>query len=126
MHYSSAFLIAALAAYTSAHSVIASTQGANGATMPGLSGMTLAGISFTMTKHSPAVAADGTLRDCATPACGSEADTSIIRSKELGTNKATALGRTSEVFYIQYQYEGVLILILNRQPILNILLNIEY
>lgn len=79
MHYSSAFLIAALAAYASAHSVIVRIQGANGVTMPDLS----------------AVVADGTPRDCATPACGSEADTSIIRSKELGTNKVTALGRTN-------------------------------
>lgn len=39
--------------------------------------------------------ADGTPRDCATPACGAEADTSIIRKNELGTNKATALGRTN-------------------------------
>jgi Egh16-like virulence factor len=38
--------------------------------------------------------ADGTPRDCATPACGAEADTSIIRKNELGTDKATALGRT--------------------------------
>jgi hypothetical protein len=55
MHYSSAFLIAALATYASAHSVIASIQGANGVTMPGLSGMALASISFTIIKHSPAV-----------------------------------------------------------------------
>ena len=39
--------------------------------------------------------ADGTPRDCATPACGAEADTSIIRSNEIGTSKATALGRTN-------------------------------
>jgi hypothetical protein len=39
--------------------------------------------------------ADGTPRDCATPACGAEADTSIIRDNELGTSKATALGRTN-------------------------------
>jgi len=37
--------------------------------------------------------ADGTPRDCASPACGSEADTSIIRAKEMG-GKASALGRT--------------------------------
>lgn len=42
----------------------------------------------------PSEVADGTPRDCATPACGAEADTSIIRSSELGTSKATALGRT--------------------------------
>lgn len=39
--------------------------------------------------------ADGTPRDCASPGCGAEADTSIIRDKELGTSKATAVGRTS-------------------------------
>jgi len=38
--------------------------------------------------------ADGTPRDCASPGCGSEADTSIIRAKEVG-GKASALGRTS-------------------------------
>lgn len=38
---------------------------------------------------------DGTPRDCASPGCGAEADTSIIRQKELGTNKASALGRTN-------------------------------
>lgn len=37
---------------------------------------------------------DGTPRDCATPGCGAEADTSIIRQNELGGNKASALGRT--------------------------------
>lgn len=41
-----------------------------------------------------AIVADRTPRDCATPACGLEADTSIIHSKELGTNNGTALGRT--------------------------------
>lgn len=39
--------------------------------------------------------ADGTPRDCASPGCGAEADTSIIRKNELGTNRATALGRTN-------------------------------
>ncbi|KIW03623.1 uncharacterized protein PV09_05375 [Verruconis gallopava] len=75
MKYSYAFL--ALASYVSAHGVITAVTGANGVTMPGLSVI------------------DGTPRDCATPACGSEADTSIIRSKELGTSKASALGRTN-------------------------------
>jgi hypothetical protein len=37
---------------------------------------------------------DGTPRDCASPGCGAEADTSIIRAQELGTSKASALGRT--------------------------------
>ena len=38
--------------------------------------------------------ADGTPRDCASPRCGSEADTSIIRTREMG-GKASALGRTA-------------------------------
>lgn len=37
---------------------------------------------------------DGTPRDCSSPLCGAEDDTSIIRDKELGTDKASALGRT--------------------------------
>lgn len=78
MQYSSAILAVAFTATSVfAHGVIDSVQGANSVTMPGLS------------------VADGTPRDCATPGCGAEADTSIIRSKELGTSKASALGRTS-------------------------------
>ncbi|KAI9710669.1 MAG: hypothetical protein M1820_002502 [Bogoriella megaspora] len=76
MRYSAAIVVAAFASGISAHGVIKSVQGANGVTMPGLSVI------------------DGTPRDCATPACGSEADTSIIRDNELGTSKASALGRT--------------------------------
>ncbi|KAF2470043.1 uncharacterized protein BDR25DRAFT_36190 [Lindgomyces ingoldianus] len=76
MRYSLA-LIAAIAAHASAHGVITEVQGANGVNMPGLS------------------VADGTPRDCASPRCGSEADTSIIRTKEMGTQKASALGRTN-------------------------------
>ena len=78
MQYSSAILIAAYAATNVfAHGVVSAVQGANGVNLPGLS------------------VADGTPRDCASPRCGSEADTSIIRDKELGTSKATALGRTN-------------------------------
>ncbi|SZF02778.1 unnamed protein product [Blumeria hordei] len=77
MQYSSAILIAAFAVTSVfTHGVVDSVEGANGVTMPGLS------------------VADGTPRDCASPRCGSEADTSIIRKREMGTNKATALGRT--------------------------------
>ncbi|KAI1007405.1 Appressiria-specific vitulence factor [Podosphaera aphanis] len=77
MHYSSAILIAAFSVNNVfAHGVIDSIQGANDVTMPGLS------------------VADGTPRDCALPTCGSEADTSIIRDRELGTSRASALGRT--------------------------------
>jgi hypothetical protein len=60
-----------------AHGVVTEVQGANGVNLPGLSLI------------------DGTPRDCASPACGSEADTSIIRKNELGTSKASALGRTN-------------------------------
>ncbi|KAF2740264.1 hypothetical protein EJ04DRAFT_239503 [Polyplosphaeria fusca] len=74
MRYSIA-LIAAIAAHVSAHGLVTEIQGANGVNMPGLS------------------VTDGTPRDCASPGCGSEADTSIIRSKEVG-GKASPLGRT--------------------------------
>ncbi|KAF3013978.1 hypothetical protein E8E14_007766 [Neopestalotiopsis sp. 37M] len=78
MKYATSILIAAFAATNVlAHGVITEVQGANGVTLPGLS------------------VADGTPRDCPTPGCGSEADTSIIRNKELGTSKASALGRTN-------------------------------
>ncbi|RWA12772.1 hypothetical protein EKO27_g2319 [Xylaria grammica] len=60
----------------SGHGLVTSIEGANGVTMPGLS------------------VADGTPRDCSSNACGSQADTSIIRDRELGTSKASALGRT--------------------------------
>ncbi|KAH8808097.1 hypothetical protein F5884DRAFT_355248 [Xylogone sp. PMI_703] len=77
MQYTSTFVLLAFAATNIlAHGVIDSIIGANGVTMPGLSVI------------------DGTPRDCATPGCGAEADTSIIRSRELGTQKASALGRT--------------------------------
>lgn len=75
MRYSIAFAAAALASSVSAHGVITSVQGANGVTMPGLSII------------------DGTPRDSGNPLSGSEADTSIIRTKEMG-GKASALGRT--------------------------------
>ncbi|KAH8722574.1 hypothetical protein GQ44DRAFT_622422 [Phaeosphaeriaceae sp. PMI808] len=74
MRYSITF-IAAIAASVQAHGVITNIKGANGVTMPGLS------------------IQDGTPRDCASPLCGSEADTSIIRTREMG-GKASALGRT--------------------------------
>lgn len=77
MQYSSAILIAAFAAtHVFAHGVVTEVQGANGVNLPGLS------------------VADGTPRDCPSPGCGAEADTSIVRNKELGTSKASALGRT--------------------------------
>lgn len=39
-------------------------------------------------------AIDGTPRDCAQNSCGSQADTAIIREREIASGKATALGRT--------------------------------
>lgn len=78
MQYSSTILVAAFAATNVlAHGVVTEVQGANGVNLPGLS------------------VQDGTPRDCPTPGCGAEADTSIIRKNELGTSKATALGRTN-------------------------------
>ncbi|KAF2432704.1 putative cell surface protein Mas1 [Tothia fuscella] len=74
MKYS--YVFAVLAASVSAHGVITEIQGANKVVMPGLS------------------AIDGTPRDCASPGCGSEDDTSIIRAREMGTDRASALGRT--------------------------------
>lgn len=38
---------------------------------------------------------DGTPRDCSSAGCGAQADTAITRKNELGTSKASALGRTS-------------------------------
>ncbi|TID18272.1 hypothetical protein E2P81_ATG06205 [Venturia nashicola] len=73
MKYS--YILSALVASVSAHGVITEIQGANKVIMPGLS------------------VADGTPRDCASPLCGSETDTSVIRAKEMG-GKASALGRT--------------------------------
>ncbi|KAH8698437.1 putative cell surface protein Mas1 [Talaromyces proteolyticus] len=70
-------LLVALAAEIHGHGVVTQIQGANGVNMPGLSVI------------------DGTPRDCASPGCGAEADTSIIRENELGSNKASALGRTN-------------------------------
>jgi Egh16-like virulence factor len=93
MQYSSAILLAAFAATNVlAHGVITSVEGANGVTMPGLSGKFQHRFNH-LTSDRFSVA-DGTPRDCATPACGAEADTSIIRKNELGTSKASALGRT--------------------------------
>jgi len=77
MKYSTSLLFTAFAVTNVlGHGVIDSVKGANGVDMPGLS------------------VADDTPRDCASPLCGSEADTTIFRKRELGTSKATGLGRT--------------------------------
>ncbi|KEY74342.1 hypothetical protein S7711_00499 [Stachybotrys chartarum IBT 7711] len=71
-----AFISAALVASVSAHGFVKSIEGANGVTMPGLT------------------VADGTPRDCTSNGCGSQADTAIMRDREMGTAEASALGRT--------------------------------
>ncbi|KAJ8114218.1 hypothetical protein OPT61_g3839 [Boeremia exigua] len=76
MYISQFALVAALAASVSAHGVVTEIQGANGVNMPGLT------------------VADGTPRDCSSNGCGSQADTAIIRDKEIASGKATPLGRT--------------------------------
>ncbi|RKL44920.1 hypothetical protein BFJ72_g3571 [Fusarium proliferatum] len=69
-------IVSAFFAMASAHGVVLSVEGANGVTMPGLS------------------IADGTPRDCSSNRCGSQADTSIIRDREIRSGEASALGRT--------------------------------
>jgi len=77
MQYSSILLLSAFAVTNVfGHGVVTEVQGDNGVQMNGLSLI------------------DNTPRDCASPRCGSEADTAIIRTREMGSNKATALGRT--------------------------------
>ncbi|KAK2605792.1 hypothetical protein QQS21_003745 [Conoideocrella luteorostrata] len=71
-----AFVSAALVATASAHGLVTRIQGANGVTMPGLS------------------VADGTPRDCSSNGCGSQADTAIIRDRDMKSGKASPLGRT--------------------------------
>ncbi|KAF4449361.1 hypothetical protein F53441_7340 [Fusarium austroafricanum] len=69
-------IISAFFSLASAHGVVLSVEGANGVSMPGLS------------------IADGTPRDCSSNRCGSQADTSIIRDREIASGRASALGRT--------------------------------
>jgi len=76
MRFSTLIAAACGVAIVSAHGVVTEIQGTNGVNMRGLSTIV------------------ETPRDCASPNCGAEADTSIIRKKELGTGKASALGRT--------------------------------
>ena len=74
MWYSISF-VACLAATASAHGVVTSIQGANGVDMPGLS------------------VADGTPRDCTSNRCGSQADTAIIRDRDIARG-GSPLGKT--------------------------------
>ncbi|KAM3454333.1 hypothetical protein MY3296_003016 [Beauveria thailandica] len=71
MRYALAY--AALVSTASAHGVVTMIKGDNGVMMPGLS------------------IVDGTPRDCSSNGCGSQADTSIIRNRDLQNNP---LGRT--------------------------------
>nr|AEO79890.1 Magas1 protein [Metarhizium acridum] len=71
-----ALVSAALAATASAHGLVTRIQGANGVMMPGLS------------------VADGTPRDCSSNGCGSQADTTIIRQRDIRSGSASPLGRT--------------------------------
>ncbi|KAK3312508.1 hypothetical protein B0H66DRAFT_400017 [Apodospora peruviana] len=69
-------LIPLLVTQASAHGVVTMIKGANGVDMPGLS------------------VADGTPRDCSSNRCGSQADTAIIRDREIRSGEVGPLGRT--------------------------------
>ncbi|KAI2734658.1 hypothetical protein DTO013E5_9567 [Penicillium roqueforti] len=71
--FSSLLLLATQAA---AHGLITRIMGANGVEMPGLT------------------VVDGTPRDCPSAVCGGQKDTAVIREQEMGSIKASALGRT--------------------------------
>lgn len=72
---SSLAAICCLAGYASAHGTVTKITGANGVEMPGLS------------------IVDGTPRDCSSNGCGSQADTSIIRDRDI-TAGGSPLGKT--------------------------------
>ncbi|KAK0751449.1 hypothetical protein B0T18DRAFT_318859 [Schizothecium vesticola] len=78
MHTTHSLLLATLLAahHASAHGVVTMIRGANGVDMPGLS------------------VADGTPRDCSSNRCGSQADTAIIRDREIRAGTVGPLGRT--------------------------------
>ncbi|KAK4032694.1 hypothetical protein C8A01DRAFT_20265 [Parachaetomium inaequale] len=76
MHPSDILLLTLLATPATAHGVVTLVRGANGVEMPGLS------------------VADGTPRDCSTNRCGSQADTAIIRDREIRSGEVGPLGRT--------------------------------
>jgi hypothetical protein len=76
MYFSQIAFVAALAVGASAHGVVTEIKGANGVSMPGLT------------------IQDGTPRDCSSNGCGSQADTAIIRDRDIASGKASPLGRT--------------------------------
>jgi hypothetical protein len=75
MRYSLILAASGLVASVSAHGVVTKVVGANGVEMPGLS------------------VADGTPRDCSSNGCGSQADTSIIRDRDI-QGGGSPLGKT--------------------------------
>lgn len=95
-----ALVSAALAATASAHGLVTRIQGANGVMMPGLSGKffspTLIHLHASKAPQTNMmlIVADGTPRDCSSNGCGSQADTAIIRDRDMGSGKASPLGRT--------------------------------
>ncbi|ORY68474.1 uncharacterized protein BCR38DRAFT_335820 [Pseudomassariella vexata] len=76
MRYSMILAASGLLATVSGHGTVTKVVGANGVEMPGLS------------------IADGTPRDCSSNGCGSQADTAIIRDREIQSGKTGPLGRT--------------------------------
>lgn len=76
MRYSFVLAAAGLVASVSGHGLVTKVVGANGVEMPGLT------------------VADGTPRDCSSNGCGSQADTAIIRDRDIQSGKAGPLGRT--------------------------------
>ncbi|EON96332.1 putative cell surface protein [Phaeoacremonium minimum UCRPA7] len=76
MAISVTILLAYLVVHASSHGVVTKITGANGVEMPGLS------------------VADGTPRDCSSNGCGSQADTAIIRDREINSGEVGPLGRT--------------------------------
>ncbi|KAI1848506.1 hypothetical protein JX265_008713 [Neoarthrinium moseri] len=76
MRYSLIFAATGLVASVSGHGLVTKVVGANGVEMPGLS------------------VADGTPRDCSSNGCGSQADTAIIRDREISSGQCGPLGRT--------------------------------
>ncbi|KAG7105655.1 hypothetical protein HYQ44_015113 [Verticillium longisporum] len=88
---SQTFLIAALAVTANAHGMVKSIEGANGVSMPGLS------------------VADGTPRDCSSNGCGSQADTAIIRDREISSGETfliAALAVTANAHGMVKSIEG--------------------
>ncbi|KAF2875788.1 MAS1 protein [Massariosphaeria phaeospora] len=77
MHFTPQIAIAAfLIAHVSGHGTVVKMNGANGVDMPGLT------------------VADGTPRDCSSNGCGSQADTAIIRDRDIQSGQCGPLGRT--------------------------------